>query len=246
MISEPLLLAVPAAVHVFLGILGAILLLWLGYLLRHWMRRPPAAPAAPSLEDVLLGKDVGAGMESPEAAGPLPAGPAASAEAPTSAELPFAAEPAVGVRILQGALVVLACVVAAGFLLILLPEKTIDTWAEALRLRAASPAVQEEPIALLYLGDEIAGKEFHIRGVVRNVSTRPIEKLDAVIRLYAADGMLVETAVVRMDAETIAPDATATFHLVYPDYQGQFTSYAADFKLRQGDPVRFKDMRGAR
>lgn len=188
----------------------------------------------------MLGREAPAGTESREADVPAPAGPVASAE------LPFTAEPALGVRILQGALVVLACIVAAGFLLIVLPEKTIDRWAEMLRLRAASPPVQEEPIALLYLGDEIAGKEFHIRGVVRNVSTRPIEKLDAVIRLYAADGILVETAVVRTDPETIAPDATATFHLVYRDYQGQFTSYSADFKLRHGDPVRFKDMRGAR
>lgn len=240
MISGLLLLAVPAAVHIFLGILGAILLVWLGYLVRHWMRRPPAAAEAPSLEGILLGKAPPAGAESREAGGPAPTAPVASVE------LPFTAEPAVGVRILQGALIALACIVAAGFLLIVLPEKTIDTWAEALRLRVASPPVQEEPIALLYLGDEIAGKEFHIRGVVRNVSTRPIEKLDAVIRLYAADGILVETAVVRMNAETIAPDATATFHLVYRDYQGQFTSYSADFKLRHGDPVRFKDLRGAR
>lgn len=240
MTPDLILFAVPAAVHIFLGILGIILVIWLGYLVRHWMRRPPAAPEAPSLEEVLLGREVAVDTESRKAGEPVPAGAAARVE------LPFASEPAVGVRILQGALVALACVVAAGFLLILLPEKTIDAWAEALRLRAASPAIQEEPVALLYLGDEIAGKEFHIRGVVRNVSTRPIEKLDAVIRLYAADGILVETAVVRMDTETIAPDGTATFHLVYRDFQGQFTAYSADFKLRNGDPVRFKDMRGGR
>ena len=63
------------------------------------------------------------------------------------------------------------------------------------------------------------------------------------VRLYAADGSLLETAVVRMDTEVIAPDATSSFHLTYPDYTGQFGSYSVDFKLRQGDSLPYKDMR---
>jgi hypothetical protein len=48
-----------------------------------------------------------------------------------------------------------------------------------------------------------------------------------------------------MDAEVIAPDAIASFHLAYPDYSGQFGSYTVDFKLRQGEILSYKDMRGA-
>src|SRR6266571_1838246 len=80
------------------------------------------------------------------------------------------------------------------------------------------------PIALLYLGDELKGKEFHVRGFIRNISPRPLEKLDASIRLYRADGTLLETYLTRMDLESIPPDATAEFHLVYPDFEGFFFS----------------------
>lgn len=145
-------------------------------------------------------------------------------------------------EIMRAALILLAICIAAAFVLILVPEGTIDRMAQNLRLKSGQLPPQER-ISLLYLGDEIKGKEFHIRGVIRNISTQPIEKLDATVRLYAPDGSLLETAVVRMDMETIAPDATSSFHLTYPDYAGQFGSYAVDFKLRPGDAMPFKDMR---
>ena len=145
-------------------------------------------------------------------------------------------------EIMRAALIVLAICVARGFFMILVPEGSIDRLAQNLRLKSGQLPPQER-ISLLYLGDETKGKEFHIRGVVRNISTQPIEKLDATVRLYAPDGSLLETAVVRMDMESIAPDATSSFHLTYPDYADQFGSYAVDFKLRQGDAVPFKDMR---
>jgi hypothetical protein len=148
-------------------------------------------------------------------------------------------------EIMRGALILLAVCIAAGLILISLPEGTIGRMAESLRLRKGETPPQEA-ISLLYLGDEIKGKEFHIRGVIRNISTQPIEKLDAQIRLYAPDGILIETTVVRMDAEVIAPDATASFHLAYPDFTGQFGSYSVDFKLRQGQAMPYKDMRGPR
>jgi hypothetical protein len=144
--------------------------------------------------------------------------------------------------VMRGVLILLAICVAAGLALVVVPESTIDSLAQTLRLRSGE-LPKAEQISLLYLGDETKGKEFHIRGAVRNISTQPIEKLDAVIRLYAPDGSLQETTVVRMDSEVIAPDATATFHLSYPDYSGQFGSYRVDFKLRQGEPMPFKDMR---
>jgi hypothetical protein len=145
-------------------------------------------------------------------------------------------------EIMRAALILLALCIAAAFILIMVPEGTVDRMAQSLRLKSGQLPPQER-ISLLYLGDETKGKEFHIRGVIRNISTQPIEKLDALVRLYAADGSLLETAVVRMDMETIAPDATSSFNLAYPDYAGQFGSYAVDFKLRQGDAVPFKDMR---
>jgi hypothetical protein len=146
--------------------------------------------------------------------------------------------------VMRGLLILLAICVAAGFILILLPEGAVDRMAQIIRLRNGE-LPQQETISLLYLGDETQGKEFHIRGVIRNISTQPIEKLDAAVRLYAPDGSLLETTVVRMDAEVIAPDAIASFHLTYPDYAGQFGSYTVDFKLRQGEILSYKDMRGA-
>ncbi|MBP1594725.1 MAG: hypothetical protein H6Q05_102 [Acidobacteria bacterium] len=152
--------------------------------------------------------------------------------------------PTVAADLLRGLLIVLALVVAAGFSLILLPQSTLDSVVQGLLLRNAPPPAQER-IALLYLGDETQGKEFRIRGVIRNISAEPIEKLDAAIRLYASDGTLLETAIVRMDAETVTPDATSTFTLSYPEYDGRFARYSLDFKLRQGDILPYKDMRAA-
>ncbi len=148
------------------------------------------------------------------------------------------------VDVFRAALIVLALVVAAGMVLILLPQRSVDRMTDAIRSRTAgSPA--PEQISLLYLGDEVRGKEFHIRGAIRNISTQPLERVDTMIRLYAPNGELLETAVVRMESEMIAPDAISTFHLTYPDYGGQFASYAVDFKLRDGETLPYKDMRSA-
>jgi hypothetical protein len=147
--------------------------------------------------------------------------------------------------VMRGLLILLAFYVAAGFTLILLPEGAVDRMAQMIRLRNGEPAQQEATIALLYLGDEVQDKEFHIRGVIRNISTQPIEKLDATVRLYAPDGSLQETTVVRMDSEAIAPDAIASFNLTHTEYSGQIGSYTVDFKLRQGQIVSYKDMRGS-
>ena len=100
-----------------------------------------------------------------------------------------------------------------------------------------------EKIAFLYLGDEVKGTEFQIRGVVRNISPVPIEQLDAAVRFYAHDGTILETTVVRMSKETIAPDEIAQFELVYPNYRMEFAKYSVEFKLREGALVPYKDMR---
>jgi hypothetical protein len=148
-------------------------------------------------------------------------------------------------RVLRTGLAVLAVVVAGGFVLILLPQGTVDWMAQAVRSRGPAVPVQEQ-VAFLYLGDEIKDGEFHLRGVVRNITTLPIEKLDATVRFYSRTGQLMETRSIRMDTELIPPDATAQFHLVYPGYAGQFGSYSVEFVSRQGEVVPYKDMRGTR
>jgi hypothetical protein len=138
-------------------------------------------------------------------------------------------------------LIILSLVVAAGFILILLPQPSIDKFAQ--NLQARQSAGRQEKIAFLYLGDEITNNELHVRGVVRNITTAPIEQLDAVVRFYSQDRTLLETTIVRANKETIAPDEIAQFELVYPNYRMEFGSYSAEFKLRQGDPMPYKDMR---
>jgi hypothetical protein len=138
-------------------------------------------------------------------------------------------------------LIVLALVVATGFILILIPQVTFNNAVQGLQERRGKGA--QEQIALLYLGDEIKEQRFLVRGVIRNITTQPIEKVDAAVRLYLMDGSLVETDLVRMNKETMAPDETAEFQLVYPNYNSQFGSYAVDFKFRGGDTVFYRDMR---
>jgi hypothetical protein len=145
----------------------------------------------------------------------------------------------------RGAILVLSLALAGCLILVLAPETAIEKMTRVMRSTRAAE-IPAPPVALLYLGDETKGTEFHIRGFVRNISPRPIESLDASIRLYAPDGSLLETTVARMDVASIPPDATAEFHLVYPDYSGRFTSYSVDFKLRSGEFLPYKDWRATR
>jgi hypothetical protein len=144
----------------------------------------------------------------------------------------------------QALLIVLSLVVAAGFVLILLPQPTVDRIAEGLEARHG--AARQERIAFLYIGDQIVNDEFHVRGAVRNITSEPIEKLDAAIRFYSHDGRIAETAIVRMDKDVIGPDEIAQFEVVYPDYKMEFARYSVEFKLRQGGIVNYKDMRKTR
>ena len=145
----------------------------------------------------------------------------------------------------RAAALVAILVLAGCLILILVPETTIQKLVTVIR-SARADEIPAPKIALLYLGDEMKGNEFHIRGFVRNISTAPIPKLDASIRLYRPDGTLLETHVIRTDVESIPPDGTSEFHMVYPDYAGQFGSYSADFKLRDGDLLPYKDWRALR
>ena len=147
--------------------------------------------------------------------------------------------------VLRGVLIMAAIAAAAALVLVLLPQSTVDRMAVSLQPRNA-PGPPPEKIAFLYLGDEVKDNQFHIRGVVRNISAQPIEQLQATVRLYAPDRTLLETQVVRMDSETVFPNATASFHLSFSEYRGQFGSYSLDFKLAQGDAVPYKDARETR
>lgn len=166
---------------------------------------------------------------------------------PAAADIPLSQPdgPSLAARIAKGALAMLALVVGAGFVLILMPQGAVDRIAGLLAERSPSAPPQEK-ISFLYLGDEVSDGAFHVRGVVRNITDRPIEKLDATVRFYVPSGQLAETRSVRMDSELIGPDATAQFHLVVPDYRGQFSSYAVEFVLRGGEAVPYKDIRGVR
>ena len=143
--------------------------------------------------------------------------------------------------LLRIGLVLLSLTVAAGLILAMLPQPTVDKLTQ--NLEARHRIAEPEGIALLYLGDEIKDGEFHIRGVIRNISSSPVEQLDAAVRLYTHDGTILQTTIIRMSKETIAPDATADFELVYPNYKMEFAKYSVDFKSREGGFVSCKDMR---
>ena len=153
--------------------------------------------------------------------------------------------PSLANRVARGSLIFLAVVVAAGLILIVLPQSTVERMIHGLQATKAAD-LPPEKIALLYLGDEMKGKEFHIRGIVRNISSEPLQKLDATVRLYSTENTLLETVVVRMDQDVIPADATAEFHLTYPNFMGQFGTYSVDFKWRGGELVPYKDRRGTK
>jgi hypothetical protein len=141
-------------------------------------------------------------------------------------------------------LILLSIVVAAGFVLILLPKPTMDKMTQDLRSRRGE--AHQEKIAFLYLGDKTENSSFHIRGIVRNIANENLENLDAAVRVYSHDGSVLETTMVRLNKETIAPDDIAQFDLVYPNYQSEFKSYSVEFKFRDGEVAPYKDMRSTR
>jgi hypothetical protein len=143
--------------------------------------------------------------------------------------------------LVRALLIALSLVVAAALVLMLLPQPTVDKIAHYLESRHQT--ARPEKIAFLYLGDEIANNQFHIRGVVRNITASPIEQLDAVVRFYTQDRSLLETAIVRMDKQTIGPNEIARFELVYPNDRLEFAGYSTEFKSRQGEIVPYKDLR---
>jgi hypothetical protein len=146
--------------------------------------------------------------------------------------------------IARALLIILALVVAAGFILLVLPKPAADKLTQDLRARAAKTAPPAS-IAFLFLKDRIENNNFHIAGVVRNISSAPVQNLEAAVRLYLHDETVYETTIVPMDKAIIQPDGTAQFDLIYPNYKMQFQRYSVEFKLKNGDLVNYKDMRPA-
>lgn len=239
----------PSKLRVALFTIGVVAALLAYILHRIRLRRTGEASSSPVILLKLDQPPALSAEEKPVApeVSPAPAPPAAPPASRASGYTiqTLQKRPSLAMDLLRAGLVILALVVAAGFILIVLPQRAVDTMSQDLQARSGM-APKQDLVALLYLGDEVKDKEFHVRGVVRNITTQPIEKLDASIRLYGSGGNLLETAIVRMDKESFAPDETAEFHLVYLNYDMQFSRYAVDFKLRQGDLVPYKDMRGSR
>ena len=233
-----IVLSDPASLRTAVLVL-ALVLAWAAALIYFFRERKKRRESAPPPE--------GVAAQAPEAQAPrAPALESEPSGAPSQTWFQQLSDvPSLAVRVLRASLVLLALIVAAGFALLILPQGMMEKMVQTVRATKAAD-LPSEKIALLYLGDEVKGDEFHIRGVVRNISSEPVEKLDATVRLYSGDNTLLETVVVRMHLEVIPPDAISELHLSYPKYNGQFTSYSVDFKLRQGDPISYKDRRGVR
>ncbi len=230
----------PTFLRIFLLTIGVVSLL-AAYLLHRHRTKGEKKEETPLLL-LELGKE---GQSSQNQA------PLASTTASNSAPVPPAAKPAfvtlqgrsyLAADLLRLVLVLFSLVVAAGFILVLLPQPAVENLAEDLQSRSGETT--PEMIAFLYVGDETNNDRFQVRGVIRNISNEPIEQLDVAIRFYAHNGSVLETAIVRLDKEIIAPDEVAQFNLVYPDYKSEFAGYSVAFKLRQGPFVPYKDMRG--
>ncbi len=153
-------------------------------------------------------------------------------------------KPSVAFDLFRVLLIPAGLLVAAALILVSLSQSTADRIIG--QLQSNFGGSKQAEVAFLYLGHQIQGGRFHIRGVVQNITPDPIEQLDAMIRLYAPNRELLETAIVRMDREMIASDDIARFELVYPDSGSRFSSYSVEFKLRSGKVVPYLDMRESR
>jgi hypothetical protein len=200
------------------------------------IRNAGALSRVPALDDqVRHEQEISPHPEAPSGAGSSNQG----TEAPKFTT--FQKRSGMGTDLLRALLIALSLAVASALALMLLPQQTVDKIGQYLESRRQT--ARPEKIAFLYLGDEIINSQFHIRGVVRNISASPIERLDAVVRFYAQDRSLMETTIVRMNRETIGPNEIAQFELVYPSDRLGFAGYSTEFKLRQGETVPYKDLR---
>ena len=140
------------------------------------------------------------------------------------------------------ALIIVAGVIALSCVtLVLLPQNAVDNMAARLENRRGG--VEHEKIALLYLADEFTEGAFRIRGVILNIAGAPTERIDAIVRLYSRERTLLETVIVRLDKDILAPNDFARLELTVPGYADGFAGYAVEFKQRENDVIPYKDLR---
>ena len=140
------------------------------------------------------------------------------------------------------ALILIAGVVALlGVALVVLPQSAFDKLASRLENRRGG--AEYEKIALIYLADDFTDGVYRVRGVIRNITAEPAERIDAVVRLYSIERSLLETVVVRLDKDIIEPNDFARLELTIPRHTEGFAGYAVEFKLREGGVLPYKDMR---
>jgi hypothetical protein len=140
----------------------------------------------------------------------------------------------------RGLILVAGFIATVGIALVALPQSAVDKLAERLESRRGG---EQEKIALLFLADESTGGAFRLRGVIRNISDAPAERIDAVVRLYSRERTLIETVVARLDKDIIEPNDFARLELTVPAHTEGFAGYAVEFKSREGGVLPYKDMR---
>jgi len=138
-------------------------------------------------------------------------------------------------------IIVVGIIALSGITLAFLPQSAVQEIAA--RIKSRRGAVEHEKIALFYLAGESSNGAFRIRGVIRNISAAPMERIDAVARLYDRDRTLLETVVARLDKDRIEPDDFARLELTVPERVDEFAGYMVEFKLREGGVLPYKDMR---
>lgn len=141
----------------------------------------------------------------------------------------------------RGIILIAGVIALMGVALVALPQSAVDKLAARIESRRGGGV--EEKIALLFLADEFTGGAFRIRGVIRNIAAEPAERIDAVVRLYSRNRALLETVVVRLDKDIIAPNDFARLELTVPGHTEGFAGYAVEFKSRDGGVLPYKDMR---
>jgi hypothetical protein len=102
------------------------------------------------------------------------------------------------------------------------------------RFRAATQAVQAAtaslPLELVALGHERVGDTLTVRGVVRNpMSGTGIDRLNAVVALFTADGGLLTTGRADVEAAVLRPGSESAFTVTIPGV-GNAGRYRVSFR----------------
>lgn len=90
-------------------------------------------------------------------------------------------------------------------------------WTRVARTVAPPPAVSAPSLELVALGQQRAGDELTVRGVVRNPeSGAGVDQLTAVVFLFTADGGFLDSARASVAAAALRPGGETTFAVTLP------------------------------